>query len=36
MDHGHAEFLSWLEIGGDVINEHDALQGNGRLVGGQR
>jgi hypothetical protein len=23
MDDGHAQFTGWLEVGGDVINEHD-------------
>jgi hypothetical protein len=34
MDDGHAQLLGWLEVGGDVINEHDPLRGDGQLVGG--
>jgi hypothetical protein len=34
MDDGHAQLMSWLEVGGDVIHEHDPPQGNGQLVGG--
>ena len=34
MDDGHAQLMSWLEVGGDVIHEHDSPQGNGQLVGG--
>ena len=34
MDDGHAQLMSWLEVGGDVINEHDPPQGNSQFVGG--
>src|SRR5215217_2155878 len=34
MDDGHAQLMSWLEVGGDVIYEHDPPQRNGQLVGG--
>jgi hypothetical protein len=34
MDDGHAQLMGWLEVRGDVINEHDPLSGDGQLVGG--
>ena len=35
MDDGHAQLMSWLEVGDDVIHEHDSPpRGNGQLVGG--
>jgi hypothetical protein len=35
MDDGHAQLPSGLEVGGDVIHEHDALRGNGQLLGSE-
>jgi hypothetical protein len=28
MDDCHTQVLSWLEVSGDVINEHDLPQGD--------
>jgi hypothetical protein len=35
MDDGHAQLTSWLEVGGDVVHEHDALRGDGQLLGSE-